>query len=85
MFVEDVFDASLQRESTQPEYEVWLVRITNAKALGQNELLLQAKNFESYIFESGEYSSRNRSSDQFIYDLYLAHLFRDPTPTEIQA
>ena len=83
-FVEDVFDASLQRMSTQQEYEVWLSRITNAKANGQNALLVEAKTFITERLTSDEYRARNRVGPDFIETLFWAHLFRAPTAAESQ-
>ncbi len=85
MFIEDAFDAAFQRESTPIEYNQWFNRITNAKALGSAELLLEAKFLEREIFASAEYSNRYRSDVEFIYDVFWAYLYRDPTEAETQS
>lgn len=82
IFVEDVFGAALERESTQTEYETWLVRLRNAKAQGQSQLLLEAIALERELFESVEYVTRFRTDEEFIEDVFLSHLFREPTETE---
>lgn len=84
IFVEDVFSAVLRRESSQEEYEEWLARITNAKATGQTELLLEAKAFVLERFLSSGYGGRQRSDEQFIADVYWAHVSREATIEETQ-
>lgn len=84
IFVEDVFNAVLRRESTQEEYEAWLARITNAKATGQSELLAEAKSLILERFLSSGYGGRQRTDEQFIADVFLAHVFREPTIEETQ-
>ncbi len=83
VFVEDVFDAVLKRESTQDEYEIWLDRITTAKAKGSSELLAAAKTFEKEIFASINYGVMSRSHEQFVTDVFWSHVFRDPTENEV--
>ncbi|MFN0139439.1 MAG: hypothetical protein ACKVQW_05050 [Pyrinomonadaceae bacterium] len=84
IFVEDVFNAVLRRESTQEEYEIWLSRITNAKATGQSELLAEAKSLVLERFLESGYGGRQRTDEQFIADVFLAHVFREPTIEETQ-
>jgi len=84
IFVEDVFNAVLRRESTQEEYEEWLRRIIDAKATGQPELLQEAKYFVLERFLSSGYGGRQRTNEQFIADVYWAHVSREPTIAETQ-
>lgn len=84
IFVEDVFSAVLKRESTQDEYEQWLARITAAKAAGQSELLAEAKSFVLERFLTSGYGGRQLSNEQFIADVFWAHVFREPTIEETQ-
>ncbi len=83
-FVEGVFGAALDRESSQAEYEEWLARITNAKGQGQSQLLLEARTFEQEQFDSSEYIARQRTDEEFITDVFWSHLFREPTEHEAQ-
>jgi hypothetical protein len=83
IFVEDVFDAVLKRESTQEEYERWLNRITFAKSQGQAQLLTEAKTFEKETFASINYGVMSKTNEQFVTDVFWSYVFRDPTVGEL--
>lgn len=83
MFVEDTFDAALLRESSQTEYQNWFGRITNAKATGQAELLLEAKALQKTIYAESEYGARHRTDTEFVQDVFASHLYREPTVAEL--
>jgi len=82
MFIEDAFDAVLERQSSQPEYETWLSRLTTAKAEGQSQLISEAMALENQVFDSAEYIARERNDEEFINDVFWSHLFREPTEKE---
>lgn len=80
-FVEDAWEI-LGRASTQAEWEVWHNRLVQAKAQGSTELLAEIKAYERSLFSDSEYIARHRTDEQFIEDVFWAHLFRQPTTTE---
>ena len=57
--------------------------MSNAKTQGQNVFLQEVKTFEKQLFASQEYIARQRTNEQFVQDVFVSHLFREPTTQEL--
>ncbi len=80
--VEDAWWGSLDRESTQAEWESWHTQIVEAKAQGTSQLLEKAKFLQQSLFSKSEYVARRRTDAEFIGDVFWSHFLREPTVTE---
>ncbi len=81
-FVEFVWWSVFDHESTQEEWSNWHPQIVAAKAQGNSQLLEKVKAFEQELFSSSQYAARNRTNEEFIEDVFYAHLQRPPTQAE---
>lgn len=81
-FVESLLSVRFDRVSTQEEWEILHPQVVDAKAQGQTQLLAKARELEQQLFASSEYVARNTSDEDFIDDVFQAHLFRGATGGE---
>ena len=81
--VSSIGEAIFERQITQQEYESWYLQLSNAKAQGLSTFLQEVKTFEKQLFASQEYIARQRTNEQFVQDVFVSHLFRDPTDEEL--
>lgn len=52
--------------------------INTASAQGRGQVIAAATTMASSLFQSAEYTARNRSDHDYVYDLYWAYLQADP-------
>lgn len=77
-YVPEVWSSVLDRNPTDGEWQYWDDTLTTARAQGQAQLLAETKRYLRALFESAEYANRNRSDEDFVTDLYLGYLQREP-------
>jgi YD repeat-containing protein len=79
-FVKDFFQAALARQPNAAELQDWTGRL--AQAQGESQLIEEARTLGISLFNvtspSSAYNARSRSDGDFITDLYLGYLQRDP-------
>lgn len=83
-FIENAWEGALGRFATQEEWEFWHNRMVQAKLQGITELLVVAKGLQAEMYGSQEYILRFRNDEDFIKDVFLSYLFREPTEAELQ-
>ena len=83
-FVENTWEATMDRFATQAEWERWHNRIFEAKAQGTSQLLAEAKYFKKELFADSEYAARGRTDAEFVEDVFWSYLFREATEAERQ-
>jgi hypothetical protein len=81
-FVEYALWTIYDQEATQEQWSNWYNRLTDAKALGNEQFLLEAKAFERELFSLSAYAARNRTDEEFVSDVFSAYLMREPTSEE---
>ena len=77
-FVQNFFTWALARNPTSAETTYWYDQLRVAYGQGQGSLKLAAIEFGRTLFESAEYSARNRNAHWYVYDLYKTYLMREP-------
>jgi hypothetical protein len=77
-FVQDFWMESLWVDTDDSERQYWTDRLINAQAQGQAQLLAEAQAFGRSLMQSTDYINRDRSDENFVYDLYRVYLQRDP-------
>jgi len=83
-YVQNTFQMALARQPNSTEQSYWndILRAALAHgstlAHGQTAMVLAAREMGKTLFESAEYSARNRSNHDYIYDLYETYLLRYP-------
>ncbi len=81
-FVENSWEATMDRFATQEEWENWHTQIVEAKAQGTSQLLEKAKFFQQSLISKSEYVARHRTDAEFVGDVFWSHFFRDTTAAE---
>ncbi|HSL55332.1 MAG TPA: DUF4214 domain-containing protein [Pyrinomonadaceae bacterium] len=84
MFVDQVYVGAFGDWASDDELLTWTNRLNNAAALGQSQLLAEARVFCRAVFGSAEYRNVSRSDEDFVSDLYNGYLGRAPEPTGLQ-
>ncbi len=79
-FVRDFHQLTLARQPDASEQAYWNDLLRSAHAQGQDSLVLAAQELGRTLFESTMYAERNRSNQEYVYDLYRAYLQRGPEP-----
>lgn len=77
-FVQNFFTWALARNPTSSETTYWHDHLRVAYGQGQGSLKLASIEFGRTLFESAEYSARNRDAHWYVYDLYKTYLMREP-------
>jgi len=83
-YVQNTFQMALARQPNSTEQSYWndILRAAlahgGALAHGQTAMVLAAREMGKTLFESAEYSARNRSNHDYVYDLYETYLLRYP-------
>jgi len=77
-FVQNFFTWTVLRSPNTSEATYWKDQLRVAYAQGQPSVKLAAVEFGKTMFESAEYSARNRNDHWYVYDLYRTFLMRDP-------
>lgn len=60
------------------DWAYWTNRVTDAQAQGQPQTLAEVKALNRSLFYSDEYVGRARSDEDFLADLYVTYLQREP-------
>jgi YD repeat-containing protein len=79
-YVRDFHQLALSRQPSAAEQSYWNDILRKAYANGQDSLLLASRELGRTMFDSAEYAARQRSDADFIRDLYMAYLHREPEP-----
>lgn len=77
-YVRNFYQWGLNRQPTSTELQNWLSTLQTAYAQGQTPFLTAMQSLGQTIFNSQEYINRNRTDQQFVYDLYKTYLYREP-------
>ncbi|MCU1265081.1 MAG: hypothetical protein JWM21_1399 [Acidobacteria bacterium] len=77
-YVQWWFSYAVERSAEEDESLYWGDILRRAHAQGQPSMVLAAREMGKTLFESREYSSRDRSDSDFVYDLYKTYLLRSP-------
>jgi Domain of unknown function (DUF4214) len=77
-FVQDFWQGTYALTPSDGDWQYWTGSLSNAQAQGQAALLSQAQLMGRALFQSADYLNRNRSDEDYVYDLYLAYLQRPP-------
>lgn len=77
-FVQDFWQAAYQQEPDDYSWQTWTDSLTNAQAQGQ--ILAQSKVMARSILQSPNYTNLNKSDEDYVYDLYMTYLNREPDP-----
>jgi hypothetical protein len=68
----------LHRQPNSTELSQWTASLTTAQGQGQSQLLAEAQNLGSTLFNSTEYGNLSTSNAQFMTDLFTGYLQRQP-------
>jgi len=77
-WVTALYNVTLNRAPDAGGLATWDNVLRQAYAQGQAAFLQAAKDTASGFFDSTEYANRNRSNSDYVRDLYLAYLNREP-------
>src|SRR5207237_3803066 len=77
-YVQNFFQAALVRQPNSAEQLYWDNILRAAYPHGQNSLAMAVREMGRTVFESAEYSARNRNDRDFVFDLYESYLMRAP-------
>ena len=77
-FIANFFTWALVRTPSGGESTFWNDQLRVAYAQGQTSLKLAAIELGKTLFESAEYAGRQRTPQQYVYDLYKSYLMREP-------
>ena len=78
-FVKNLFYNCLERDPSASELAEKMNQLAQAGAQGgETQLLSTARAIARGLFESTEYVNRNRTTEQYVTDLYIAYLQRGP-------
>src|SRR5205085_9812246 len=80
-FVQNFFTYALPRSPFANENTYWYDQLRVAYGQGPESVKLAAIELGRTLFESAEYSARNRTDHWYVYDLYKTYLMRDPDST----
>ncbi|HEV2883902.1 MAG TPA: DUF4214 domain-containing protein, partial [Pyrinomonadaceae bacterium] len=77
-YIANFSQVALLRELNAVESSYWNDIFRSAQLNGQSSLVLARREFGKTLFESSEYAARNRSDQNYVYDLYKTYLMREP-------
>jgi YD repeat-containing protein len=77
-FIQNFFYWALLRYPNSTELAYWDEILRTAYPQGQTAMQISIRELGMTLFESAEYSARNRSNYDYVYDLYKTYLMRDP-------
>jgi RHS repeat-associated protein len=77
-FVRNFYQSGLGRQPNSSELQQGVSSLQAAYAQGQSQMLTQARAVGDTVFNSSEYAARNRTNQEFVYDLYKTYLNREP-------
>jgi YD repeat-containing protein len=77
-YVTSFLQLGLGRPPTGPESTYWTDIIRAAYPKGFSSMQLAMRELGMTVFESAEYTARNRNDHWYVYDLYKAFLMREP-------
>jgi YD repeat-containing protein len=77
-FVQNFYIWALLRNPFSNETPYWYDQLRVAYGQGQTSLKLAAIELGKTLFETAEYTGRNRDAHWYVYDLYKTYLMRDP-------
>jgi YD repeat-containing protein len=78
-FVQNFLQSGLGRSPHTDEFDYWKDIFRAAYQQGQPSMFMSTTEFGMTVFDSAEYAARNRSNHDYVYDLYMSYLMRDPT------
>jgi len=78
-FVQSFIGNALGRGINGTEQTYWDDVLRAAYYQGQDSLLTASREMGRTIFQSAEYYNRGRSNHEYVYDLYMTYLMRDPS------
>ncbi len=76
--VPEAWWGALDREPSDGEWQYWKDRLVIAQSQGQWQTLNEAKAYMRSLFYSGEYINRSQSDENYVTDLYVTYLLREP-------
>jgi len=76
--VPEVWWGALDHQPTEDDWSYWTNRITDAQAVGLPQTVAEVKALNRSLFYSDEYIARNRSDVDYVSDLYVTYLLREP-------
>jgi YD repeat-containing protein len=77
-FIQNFFYWALLHYPSSTELVYWDDIVRSAYPQGQTAMQIGIRELGMTLFESAEYSARNRSNYDYVYDLYKTYLMRDP-------
>jgi YD repeat-containing protein len=77
-FVQNFFTSAISRAPSSSELSYWNDQLRVAYTQGQTSMTLVGIALGKALFESAEYTARNRDNHWYVYDLYKTFLMRDP-------
>jgi len=77
-FVASFVGNAMGRGISGPEQVYWDDVLRSAYYQGPDALIMAAREMGRTIFQSKEYYDRGRSNHDYVYDLYMTYLMRDP-------
>ena len=81
LFLAAFYSAALNRGPSTAEQQAQRNAIDSASATGRTTVIAAARAFCDSLFNSAEYTARNRSNHDYVYDLYWAYLQYAPDPS----
>jgi len=78
-YIQSFVGNALGRSIYSNEQAYWDDIVRSAYYHGQDSLILAARELGRTLFESADYASRGRSNHDYVYDLYMTYLMRDPS------
>ena len=78
LYVRDFYQGSLNRQPTASELQSRISQLRQSYGQGQSQLAQSIASMGRQLFLSQEYVNRNRSNNNFVYDLFKTYLHREP-------
>jgi hypothetical protein len=76
--IPEVWWGALNQDPSEDEFAYWAGRISDAQFVGHPQTLAEMKALNRSLFFSDAYVARNRSDEDFVTDLYVTYLLREP-------
>jgi YD repeat-containing protein len=77
-YLENFNFSALARSPSPNESSYWNDILRAAYSNGQTSMVLAVRELGKSVFESNEYTARNRNNHWYVYDLYKTYLMREP-------